>query len=79
MASSDSDPESASTNVAEDARIEQCLRALVIKTFASDADNLTLKRIRTKAEAELDLEDGYLKADAIWKTKSKDIVADELV
>lgn len=79
MSSSDSDSESAGANTDRDTRIEQCIRTLVAKTFAQDPGNLTLKRIRTKAEAELDLEEGYLKANAQWNIKSKEIVADELV
>lgn len=63
-----------------DFRIEDTLRAIVARLYNSeDHENLTIKRVRKAAEVKLELPEDYLKENAIWKSKSKDIIADEHV
>ncbi|KAE9985982.1 hypothetical protein BLS_003004 [Venturia inaequalis] len=58
--------------------IEETLRAIVARLYRSgDHSDLTVKRVRKAAELELELPDDYLKENQAWKTKSKDIIADE--
>jgi hypothetical protein len=63
-----------------DSKIEQTLRAIVTRLYkAGDHGELTLKRVRKAAEIKLELADGFLKENEDWKSKSKDIIADEHV
>lgn len=56
------------------------MRAIVARLYKSgDHSELTVKRVRKAAEVELDLPDDYLKDNADWKSKSKDIIGDEHV
>ncbi|TID22412.1 transcriptional regulator [Venturia nashicola] len=72
---SDSEDE---TRIPEDPKIEETLRAIVARLYTSgDHSELTVKRVRKAAEVELDLPDDYLKDNATWKSKSKNIIADE--
>jgi hypothetical protein len=65
-----SDP---ATGLASEATISQKLRDVVVAIHKSGrTDDLTLKRVRARAEKELSLPNGFLKTDAVWKQKSKD-------
>lgn len=69
-----------SSPIPEDYAIEETLRAIVARLHRSgDHSDLTVKRVRKAAELELELPDDYLKENQAWKTKSKDIIADEHV
>ena len=61
-------------------RIEQALRQAVAAIFKSGKhEDLTMKRVRSMAEAELDLPDDFFKSSAKWKDRSKEIVSNEVV
>lgn len=63
-----------------EATISQKLRDVVIAIHKSGKnDELTLKRVRARAENELSLPDGFLKTDSKWKAQSKDIVGSAVV
>ncbi|KAF2747156.1 hypothetical protein M011DRAFT_468049 [Sporormia fimetaria CBS 119925] len=58
-----------------DASISKSLRNIVIDLYKSgNADDLTVKRVRTRAEEDLDLPAGFLKGDPRWKQKSHDLI-----
>ena len=66
--------------IPNDFKIEQTLRAIVARLYkAGDHGELTVKRVRTAAEIKLELPDGFLKENQDWKSRSKDIIADEHV
>lgn len=55
--------------------ISQKLRDVVIALHkAGNADDLTVKRVRARAEKELSLPEGYLKTNSGWKQKSQDAI-----
>jgi hypothetical protein len=55
-----------------EATISQKLRDVVIAIHKTGKDeDLTVKRIRARAEKELSLPEGFLKKDAVWKQKSQ--------
>lgn len=63
----------------EDA-ISRKLRDVVITIHQSgNADDLTVKRVRARAEKELGLDAGFFKTDAQWKQKSQDAIVDAVV
>lgn len=62
-----------------DARLEKALRDAVEQTFKSDPEQLTVKRIRSKVEQELELDDGFFKNSATWNTRSKEVIQSEVV
>lgn len=63
-----------------DATISQKLREVVIAIHKSgNHDELTVKRVRARAEKELKLQDGFLKTDPQWKQKSQDTIHDTVV
>lgn len=61
-------------NLPADAEIEQCLRRVVRDALKAD-EEMTTNRARTLAEEELGLDTGFLKDNAEWKQRSKDIVS----
>ncbi|KAL8928463.1 MAG: hypothetical protein Q9208_001696 [Pyrenodesmia sp. 3 TL-2023] len=75
---SDSDGSSESMGIS-DARLEKALRDAVEKTFKSDPEQLTVKRLRIKVEQELDLDDGFFKNNATWNTRSKEVIQSEVL
>lgn len=81
MSSSDSDSESqSSVDVPKPETLENALRDTVKKVFASgDLDGLTVKRVRLATEKALGLEEGFFKADKLWKQRSDEIIKDEVV
>ncbi|KAL8907853.1 MAG: hypothetical protein Q9207_001177 [Kuettlingeria erythrocarpa] len=74
MSNSDASSDNAATS---DARLESALREAVEKTFRTDPEQLTLKRLRSKVEQDLGLEEGFFKSNTTWNTRSKE-VAQEL-
>jgi hypothetical protein len=73
---SDSD----SPNPPSDEAISEALRNVVISLHkAGDTDELTVKRVRTRAETSLGLPAGYLKGDEHWKQKSHEVILDAVV
>lgn len=63
-----------------DETISQALRNVVISLHkAGNTDELTVKRVRTRAETSLGLPEGYFKGDQRWKQKSHDVILDAVV
>ena len=63
-----------------EAVISRKLRDLVITIHKTGpTDDLTVKRIRTRAEKELGLEEGFFKTDPSWKQKSQEQIWDAVV
>lgn len=61
-------------------RIHDTLIRIVVDTYRSgNLADLTVKRVRQRTEAELGLDDGFLKTDPEWSAKSKDIISAEAV
>lgn len=62
------------------ATLEQALRHAVQRVYKNgNLEELTVKRLRTAAEQDLDLEDGFYKNDPKWKEESKNIIQAEVV
>ncbi|KAF5848247.1 hypothetical protein GGP41_005635 [Bipolaris sorokiniana] len=60
-----------------EATITNKLRDIVIAIHKSGkTDDLTVKRVRARAEKELSLDDGFFKTDASWKEKSQKTIVD---
>lgn len=60
--------------------IEKALRDSVSAIFKSgNLDELTVRRVRADAEKRLGLDDGFLRADDLWKGKSSLVIKDEVV
>lgn len=60
--------------------LEQALRNAVQRVYKlGNLEELTVKRIRTAAEQDLDLEEDFFKTDSTWKGKSKKIIESEVV
>ncbi len=73
MANSDAD-------LPSEATISTKLRDVVIATHKSgNVEELTLKRVRARAEQELGLDAGFFKQDPEWKQKSDVIIKDAFV
>ncbi|KAF2271366.1 uncharacterized protein EI97DRAFT_428394 [Westerdykella ornata] len=69
---SDSDD---SPNVPPDSIISRTLRDVVIGLHKSgNHEDLTVKRVRARAEEQLGLPSGFLKSDQNWKQKSSDLI-----
>jgi hypothetical protein len=63
-----------------EATISNKLRDIVIAIHKSGkAEELTVKRVRARAEKELDLDEGFFKTDATWKEKSQKTIVDAVV
>ncbi|KAL4870762.1 hypothetical protein BDV12DRAFT_194965 [Aspergillus spectabilis] len=59
--------------------LERALRNAVAKIYKSGKmEELTVKRIRTAAEKELQLEEGFYKTNGDWKSRSDQIIKDEV-
>lgn len=68
---SDSEPSGRPT----DASISRALQGVVKALFdEGKVEELTVKRVRTRAEADLGLSAGFFKDDQKWKQKSHDII-----
>ena len=53
--------------------IETELRKAVETVYKKDPDSLTVKKVRTQVEQDLELEDGFF-TSAEWKDKSKKLI-----
>ena len=63
-----------------EATIANRLRDIVIAIHKSGkTDDLTVKRVRARAEKELGLDDGFFKTDSAWKEKSQKTIVDAVV
>ncbi|KAF2724207.1 hypothetical protein K431DRAFT_291727 [Polychaeton citri CBS 116435] len=70
---SDSDASERSARSMSDEQIERCLGEIVRDALKND-EEVTINSARSKAEAKLDLEEGFLR-NAAWKQRSKDIIS----
>lgn len=60
-----------------DAAISNTLRDVVLAIHKSGKhEDLTVKRVRTRAEQELGLADGFFKTHETWKQKSNDVIVE---
>jgi hypothetical protein len=63
-----------------EAAISTRLRDIVISIHKSGkSDDLTVKRVRARAEKELGLDEGFFKTDSTWKHKSQKVIVDAVV
>ena len=63
-----------------DSDLTGALRDVVGGIFASgNMDELTVKRVRLAAEKKLGIEEGFFKRDGEWKTRSDQVIKDEVV
>ncbi|GMF71250.1 unnamed protein product [Aspergillus oryzae] len=80
---SDSESESdepVGPSVPSDDVLEKALRDTVAKIYKSgNMEELTVKRVRMAAEKVLGVEEGFFKGSSIWKSKSDQIIKDEVV
>lgn len=79
---SDSEPEDEINVPAQpsDKALEQGLRDEVAGIFKSGKmEELTVKRVRLAVEKNLGLTEGFLKTSGDWKTRSEQIIKDEVV
>lgn len=78
---SDSDPDQPLTSSRpSDKQLAKALRDVVADTFKSgNSDELTVKRMRLAAEKALGIEEGFFRADSVWKARSDQIIKDEVV
>ncbi|GFF94789.1 hypothetical protein IFM61606_03508 [Aspergillus udagawae] len=75
---SDSNQLVAASNPSDEA-LEKALRDAVAKIYQSGKmEELTVKRVRLAAERALGLEEGFFKEDSAWKSKSDQIIKDEV-
>lgn len=79
LSDSESEPEVDSTNLPSDATLEKALRDEVqSRVKAGKHEELTVKRVRLAVEQELKLEEGFFRSTGDWKTRSQDIIKDEV-
>lgn len=80
LSDSESEAEADAATVPSDAVLEQALRDEVAVIFKSgNMEELTVKRVRLAAEKKLGLEEGFFKTKGDWKTRSDQIIKDEVV
>lgn len=71
---------SLSSAIPSHAILEQALRDAVQLVYKNgNLEDLTIKRMRTAAEQDLNLEEGFFKNDTKWKDESKSIIQSEVV
>ncbi|GKZ23090.1 hypothetical protein AbraIFM66951_004841 [Aspergillus brasiliensis] len=79
---SSSEPESEAESASgrpTDGALEQALRDAVTKVYKSGKmEELTVKRVRLAAEKALQLEEGFYKTQGDWKTRSEQIIKDQV-
>ncbi|KAJ5124299.1 uncharacterized protein N7515_008124 [Penicillium bovifimosum] len=79
MSDSESEAEGHVPATPSDEVLEKSLRDTVAGIFKSgNMDELTVKRVRLAAEASLGLTAGYFKSTGDWKTRSEQIIKDEV-
>lgn len=70
---------STAPSVPSDNALEKALRDAVAKIYKSGTmEELTVKRVRLAAEKELGVEEGFFKTSRDWKSKSDQIIKDEV-
>ena len=75
-----SDSSSLSIALPSDSVLEDALRHAVQQIYRSrNLEDLTVRRVRTTVEKQLNLEDDFFKDSSIWKEKSKRIIQSEVV
>lgn len=75
----ESEAESAPAVPADDV-LERALRDAVAKVYKSGKmEELTVKRIRLAAEKSLKLEEGFYRSQGDWKTRSEQIIKNQVV
>lgn len=75
----ESEAESGSGRPADDV-LRKALRDAVTKVYKSGKmEELTVKRVRLAAEKALQLEEGFYKTQGDWKTRSEQIIKDQVV
>jgi hypothetical protein len=79
VSDSDSDLSETSTPVPPDHELEKALRHAVIDGQRNNPDTLTMNQVRNTAEKKLKLAPDFFKNDSHWKSRSKEIVNDQLV
>lgn len=63
-----------------DDELERVLRKVVQDLYKSgNLENLTVKRVRKAAEAQLDVKEGFFRDHGTWKERSKEIIQSEVV
>jgi hypothetical protein len=67
-------------SIPDDSQIEGTLRAIIARIYKSGHhDDLTVKRVRTAAEEQIDLPEGFFKQSSDWNERSKTVITDEVV
>lgn len=61
-----------------DAKLEKALIDATRNIFRTDQDSLTVNAVRTRAECNIDLDEGFFKLGA-WKSRSKLVIQTEAV
>jgi hypothetical protein len=80
LADSESGSEPYELNTPSGKELERALCDAVAKIYNSGKmEELTVKRVRTAAEKELRLEEGFYKSNGDWKSRSDQIIKDEVV
>lgn len=80
LSDSESEAEADARTVPSDAVLEQALRDEVATVFKSgNMEELTVKRVRLATEKKLGIEEGFFKTTGDWKTRSDQIIKDEVV
>ena len=80
LSDSESEAESDSPVVPSEKVLEQGLRDEVAAVFKSGKmEELTVKRVRRAVESKLCLEEGFFKTKGDWKTRSEQIIKQEVV
>ncbi|KAE8153989.1 hypothetical protein BDV25DRAFT_136358 [Aspergillus avenaceus] len=73
----ESDPETPS--VPSDDALEKALRDVVAEIYKTgNMEELTVRRVRNAAEKALQVEEGFFKGDSTWKSKSDQVIKDEV-
>lgn len=80
LSDSESESEADAPAVPSNKRLEQGLRDEVAAIFKSgNTEELTVKRVRLAVEKRLGLGEGFFKSTSDWKTRSDEIIKEEVV
>ncbi|KAI4199491.1 MAG: hypothetical protein LQ350_004557 [Teloschistes chrysophthalmus] len=61
-----------------DVHLETALRQAVKQLYTVDPEQITVKKIRTNVEQDLELDPGFFKDDPSWNTRSKQVIQSEV-
>ncbi|KAJ9363837.1 putative transcriptional regulator [Paecilomyces variotii] len=79
MSDSESESDKSTPEVLSDEKLEKGLRDTVANIYKTgNLDELTVKRVRLATEKALGLDEGFFKGDARWKSKSDEIIKNEV-